>query len=238
MRVALIGYGKMGREIEKVLLDSSHQVSLIIDLPNQADMAKLEKTTTDVAIEFSNPEAAAGNVEACIGKGIPVVCGTTGWLDRMEQMRSLCLQKGGTFFYASNYSIGMNILFKLNRELAAIMNNFPEYDVRIEEVHHTTKLDKPSGTAISLAKDVIGSLDRKTSWELDKASNPAVLRIDAIRQENVPGVHTVTYESDIDIVQIHHAAKSRRGLAFGAVMAAEFINGKKGVFGMNDLLKF
>ena len=238
MKIALIGYGKMGKEIEKMALERKHQISAIIDLNNQGDLEKLSPSTTDAAIEFSNPEAAFSNVTACLKLGIPVVSGTTGWLDKMQEIHKLCKEQDGAFFYSSNYSIGVNILFKLNQELASIMNSLGSYNVSIEEIHHTTKLDKPSGTAISLAKDIIERLDRKSKWELDADSSPDALKITALRQENVPGVHTVTYESDIDILSLHHSAKGRRGFAFGAVLAAEFLQIKKGIFSMNDLLKF
>lgn len=238
MRIAIIGYGKMGKEIEKILVERNHTISVIIDIQNQDDFIKLKTTNTEVAIEFSGPESAYQNILRCLELNIPVVSGSTGWIDKFEETADLFRNKGGTFFYSSNYSIGANILFKLNRELAHIMNALPAYDVEIEEIHHTTKLDKPSGTAISLANGIIKELDRKKKWELDSISNQESIKITALRKENVPGIHTVTYESDIDILKIHHSAKGRRGLALGAVMAAEFIAGKKGVFGMNDLLKF
>lgn len=238
MRIALIGYGKMGKEIEKIIAERNHTISLIIDIQNLDDFSKLKSTNTEVAIEFSGPESAHENILHCLELNIPVVSGSTGWIDKYEETANLFLEKQGAFFYSSNYSIGVNILFKLNRELAQIMNGLPSYDVEIEEIHHTTKLDKPSGTAISLAKGIMENLDRKRKWELDSATTEDSIQITAVRTENVPGVHTVTYESDIDILKIHHSAKSRRGLALGAVMAAEFLAGKKGVFGMNDLLSF
>lgn len=238
MRLAIIGYGKMGKEIEKIILERNHTISFIIDLNNQEEINQINSSNTDVAIEFSGPESAYKNILKCLELAIPVVSGSTGWINKYNETAELFKQKGGAFFYSSNYSIGVNILFKLNRDLAAIMNSLPGYDVDIEEIHHTTKLDKPSGTAISLANDIIQKLDRKTKWELDASSEPEALKIVALREENVPGVHTVCYESDIDILQIHHSAKGRRGFAFGAVMAAEFLKGKTGVYGMTDLLKF
>jgi 4-hydroxy-tetrahydrodipicolinate reductase len=238
MRIAIIGYGKMGKEIEKIIQERKHSISAIIDIHNQDEINKLNASNTDVAIEFSGPESAYKNILKCLELNIPVVSGSTGWIDKYDATAGLFKEKGGAFFYSSNYSIGVNILFKLNRDLAHIMNSLPAYDVDIEEIHHTTKLDKPSGTAISLAKGILEELERKKQWELDSASNEQSIKITALREENVPGVHTVTYESDIDILQIHHSAKGRRGFAFGAVLAAEFLAGKKGVFGMNDLLKF
>jgi 4-hydroxy-tetrahydrodipicolinate reductase len=238
MRIAIIGYGKMGKEIEKIILERDHSISLIIDIQNQDDFIKLKTSNTDVAIEFSGPESALKNILRCLELNIPVVSGSTGWIDKYEETADLFRKKGGAFFYSSNYSIGANILFKLNKDLAHIMNGLPAYEVNIEEIHHTTKLDKPSGTAISLAKGIIEELDRKNRWDLTPVSSPESVKISALREENVPGVHTVTYESDIDILKIHHSAKGRRGLAFGAVMAAEFLIGKKGVYSMSDLLKF
>jgi 4-hydroxy-tetrahydrodipicolinate reductase len=238
MRIAIIGYGKMGKEIEKILVERNHTISLIIDIQNQDDYVKLKTTNTEVAIEFSGPESAHQNILRCLELSIPVVSGSTGWINKYEETANLFKEKGGTFFYSSNYSIGVNILFKLNRDLAHIMNKLPEYNVGIEEIHHITKLDKPSGTAISLANGIMKELDRKKKWELDSVTAEDSIEITSRREENVPGIHTVTYESNIDIIKIHHSAKNRRGLALGAVMAAEFIAGKKGVFGMNDLLKF
>ena len=189
-------------------------------------------------LHFTETDGLPRNIIKCLELNVPVVSGSTGWIDKYDATAALFKEKGGAFFYSSNYSIGVNILFKLNRDLAHIMNNLPAYDVDIEEIHHTTKLDKPSGTAISLAKGIIEELGRKKQWELDSSSNEQSIKITALREENVPGIHTVTYESDIDILQIHHSAKGRRGFAFGAVLAAEFLSGKKGVFGMHDLLKF
>jgi 4-hydroxy-tetrahydrodipicolinate reductase len=238
MKIAIIGYGKMGKEIEKIILERKHSISLIIDVANQHDFAKIYTSNTDIAIEFSGPESAHQNILRCLELNIPVVSGSTGWMDKYEETANLFREKNGAFFYSSNYSIGVNILFKLNKELAHIMNGLPAYDVRIEEIHHTTKLDKPSGTAISLAKGIIEELKRKKKWELDLATSGESIKIAAIRQDNVPGIHTVSYESEVDILEIHHSTKSRRGLAFGAVLAAEFLAGKKGVYGMTDLLKF
>ena len=238
MNIILLGYGKMGKEIEKIINERKHTVSFIIDIQNQPDINKINSSNTDVAIEFSGPEAAHNNILKCLDLNIPVVSGSTGWIDKYDETARSFKEKGGAFFYASNYSIGANILFKLNRDLAHIMKMFPSYEVNIEEIHHTTKLDKPSGTAISLAKGIIEEVGRKTKWELDNSSSAETIKITALRKENVPGIHTVTYESDIDILQIHHSAKGRRGLAHGAVVAAEFLMGKKGVYGMHDLLKF
>jgi 4-hydroxy-tetrahydrodipicolinate reductase len=238
MRVAIIGYGKMGKEIEKIVVERKHAISFIIDVQNQEDFSKLNSSNTDVVIEFSGPESAYHNILRCLELNIPIVSGSTGWIDKYEAIATLFREKGGAFFYSSNYSVGMNMLFKLNKDLAHMMNGFPAYEVDIEEIHHTTKLDKPSGTAISLAKGIIEELDRKKKWELDSSTSGESIKIAAVRKENIPGEHTVTYESDIDIIQIHHAAKGRRGLALGAVLAAEFLKGKKGVYGMNDLLKF
>jgi 4-hydroxy-tetrahydrodipicolinate reductase len=236
MRIAIIGYGKMGKEIEKILMERNHTISIIIDIQNQEDFQKLKTTKTDVAIEFSGPESAHKNILQCLELNIPVVSGSTGWIDKYEETARLFLDKNGSFFYSSNYSVGVNILFKLNKYLAEIMDRQPEYDVEIEEIHHTTKLDKPSGTAISLAKGIVEKLKRKKSWALDSLPSGESIKISAVRKDNVPGDHTITYESSIDILKICHSAKARRGLAFGAVLAAEFLLGKKGVYGMDDLL--
>ena len=238
MRIAIIGYGKMGKEIEKVLNERNHSISAIIDINNYHEINKLNSSNTDVVIEFSGPESAYKNILKCMELKLPVVSGSTGWIDKYEETARLFKVSGGAFFYSSNYSIGVNILFKLNKDLARIMRALPTYNVDIEEIHHTTKMDKPSGTAISLAKGIIEEIGRKTKWELDGTGQEKAIKITALRQENVPGIHTVTYESDIDTLQIHHSAKGRRGFAFGAVLAAEFLYGKTGVYGMDDLLKF
>ncbi len=237
MNAAIIGYGKMGKEIEKILIERGHKVTLIIDQDNTADLDAAHLKEVDVAIEFSTPQTAYSNIVKCLEYNTPVVCGTTAWLDRYDEVKQLCESKKGTFFYASNYSIGVNLTFRLNEMLARMMNRFPEYDVTLEEVHHTQKKDAPSGTAITLADGIVSNLDRKKRWVNGMTTNPAELEVQAIRRSVVPGIHTVTYESEADVITLSHNAKSRRGFALGAVLAAEFIQNKRGVFSMKDLLE-
>lgn len=236
MKVALIGYGKMGHEIERILLERGHSVPLIIDIDNAGDLNAGNLENIDVAIEFSTPSTAFGNIKKCLQAGTPVVCGTTAWLDRYDEAVALCQEKNGAFFYASNYSIGVNVFFKINQELARLMNRFAEYDVTIEEVHHTQKKDAPSGTAITLAEGILEELERKDKWICGTTTVPGELEIGAIRRSIVPGIHTVTYESPNDVITIDHALKNRIGLAAGAVAAAEFLCGKKGIYTMDDLM--
>ncbi len=237
MKIALIGYGKMGKEIEQILIARGHTIPLIIDLNNTNDLDAAHLKEIDVAIEFTTPSTAYGNVVKCLEAGVPVVCGTTAWLDKLPQVEQLCKEKNGAFFYASNYSIGVNIFFEINRRLAQLMNRFGEYDVTIEETHHTQKKDAPSGTAVTLAEGVLENLDRKQKWVCGTTTVPEELEVVAIRRSVVPGTHTVTYESDVDALSITHMAKSRRGFALGAVLAAEFLHGKTGIFSMKDLMQ-
>ncbi|WP_462318051.1 4-hydroxy-tetrahydrodipicolinate reductase [Marinilabilia sp.] len=239
MKIALIGYGKMGKEIENIALSRGHEVVAKIDpiaTGEDFDDGNFEKA--DVAIEFTIPKVAFSNYQKCFEYNKPVVSGTTGWLDKLPEIKEACEKKGQTFFYASNFSVGVNILFELNRHLARIMNNREEYDVDMTEVHHTQKLDAPSGTAISLAEDLLENIDRKKEWKLDKAEQSTDLVIKAEREGDVPGIHTVKYESDVDEITIHHSAKSRKGFALGAVLAAEYAAENKGFLGMRDMLKF
>jgi 4-hydroxy-tetrahydrodipicolinate reductase len=237
MRIALIGYGKMGKAIEQIALEHNHTVPLIFDIHNLSDLTVENLKGADVAIEFTSPETAVGNIKKCFAAGIPIVCGTTGWLDKFEEIKTQCLSEGKTIFYSSNYSLGVNIFFKLNEYLAQIMNKFPQYDVEMEEIHHMQKLDAPSGTAISLADGIIKNIDRKTMWELDNQSGQDAIKITAVRRDTVPGTHIILYDSDVDFIEITHSAKNRKGFALGAVLAAEFVIGKKGVLSMDDLLK-
>jgi 4-hydroxy-tetrahydrodipicolinate reductase len=237
MKVAIIGYGKMGKEIETICKQRGHEIPLIIDFNNAADLNKENLSKVDVAIEFSTPGTAYQNILKCFEANVPVVAGTTGWIDKLDEVKRLVDEKELTFFYTSNYSLGVNIFFKINKELARLMNAFPEYEVSLEETHHITKLDAPSGTAITLANDLIQNLDRKKDWKLDTKA-PETIDIHAIRRDTVPGIHTIKYDSAVDFIEITHSAKNRQGLAFGAVLAAEFVIGKKGFLGMNDLLKF
>ena len=238
MKIALIGYGKMGKTIEQIALQRGHQIVSIIDINNTADFDSEAFRSADVAIEFTTPATALNNYMRCFAANVPVVSGTTGWLDHLDEVKAKCEQEGKTFFYASNFSVGVNIFFALNRYLAKIMNNFPAYDVRMTEVHHIHKLDAPSGTAITLAEGILEQIDRKERWTLETAEQPTDLPIHAIREGEVPGIHEIVYESEADTISIKHDAKSRAGFALGAVIAAEFTAGKKGFLGMNDLLHF
>lgn len=236
MNIALIGYGKMGKEIEKIALSRGHNVVLTIDKNNFDKLTKENLQKADVAIEFTVPSSAFDNYKLCMESGVPVVSGTTGWLDRMDELKKVCEETKGGFFYASNFSVGVNLFFALNKKLASLMNTFDSYDVEMQEIHHIHKLDAPSGTAITLAEGVFENLDRKEKWELDKASESSAMKIDAVREGEVPGTHTLRYFSDVDQISITHEAFNRKGFALGAVLAAEFMNGKSGMFGMNDLL--
>lgn len=238
MKIALIGYGKMGKTIEQIALNRGHQIVSIVDINNPEEFQSDNFKSADVAIEFTTPATAFDNYMKSFAAGVPVVSGTTGWLDRIGEIKEKCAKEGKTFFYASNFSIGVNIFFTLNKYLAKIMNNFPVYNVSMTETHHIHKLDAPSGTAITLAEGILENVDRKERWTLETAEQPTDLPIHAIREGEVPGIHEVTYESDVDYISIKHDAKSRAGFALGAVVAAEFTAGKKGFLGMDDMLKF
>lgn len=238
MKIALIGYGKMGKTIEQIALNRGHQIVSIVDINNPEEFQSANFKSADVAIEFTTPATAFDNYMKSFATGVPVVSGTTGWLDRIGEIKEKCEKEGKTFFYASNFSIGVNIFFALNKYLAKIMNNFPSYNISMTETHHIHKLDAPSGTAITLAEGIIENVDRKDRWTLETAEQPTDLPIHAIREGEVPGIHEVTYESDVDYISIKHDAKSRAGFALGAVVAAEFTAGKKGFLGMDDMLKF
>ena len=238
MKIALIGYGKMGKTIEQIARQRGHQIVSIIDINNTADFDSEAFRSADVAIEFTTPATALGNYMRCFEANVPVVSGTTGWLSHLDEVKAKCEQEGKTFFYASNFSVGVNIFFALNRYLAKIMNGFPAYDVRMTEVHHIHKLDAPSGTAITLGEGILDNVERKERWTLETAEQPTDLPIHAIREGEVPGIHEIIYESEADTISIKHDAKSRAGFALGAVIAAEFTAGKKGFLGMNDLFHF
>lgn len=235
MKILLVGYGKMGKTIERVAKERGHEIAGKIDIDN---LEELETTHADVAIEFSHPDAAFNNVKKCVERNLAVVCGTTGWLARKAEIEKLTTENGSTFFYASNYSLGVNVFFKLNEHLARMMNQFNAYDVSINEVHHAEKKDAPSGTAITLAEGIIKHLDRKKKWT--KGSNDKTDEIDvqSFRIDEVPGTHVIKYASTIDDIEIKHTAHTREGFALGAVMVAEWIRGKKGVLNMDDFLKF
>ena len=229
MKIALLGYGKMGKVIKEIALKRGH--SIVLKKTSSDDFSGLENA--DVAIDFSVPTSAVSHISECLNKNIPIVSGTTGWLEDYDKMVDLCNQKNGSFIYGSNFSLGVNIFFELNRQLAKMMQNLEEYNVSMEEIHHTQKLDAPSGTAISLANDILKN-SKYENWSLNKEENS--LHIDAKRIENVPGTHSVYYDSNVDQIEIKHTAHSREGFALGSVVAAEWILDKKGVFTMKDVL--
>lgn len=236
MKLLLVGYGKMGKTIERIALERGHEIAGRIDVDNQHELTTVQ---ADVAIEFSHPDAAFTNITRCLDRKIPVVCGTTGWLARKPEIVSLTQKNNGSFFYASNFSLGVNIFFKLNEHLAKMMRRFgAHYDITIDEVHHTEKKDAPSGTAITLAEGILKHIDRKKSWVNDNTENPEELAIKSFRIDQIPGTHVVKYSSMIDDIEIKHIAHSREGFALGAVMVAEWIRDKKGVLTMDDFLKF
>ena len=237
MKIALIGYGKMGHAIEQIALQRGHEIVSVIDVNNQEDFTSDAFKSDDVAIEFSMPAVAMDNYRRAFAAGVPVVSGTTGWLEHLPEIKEAC-KAGQTFFYASNFSLGVNIFFALNKYLAKIMNDFPAYDVRMVETHHVHKLDAPSGTAITLAEGLIDNIERKNKWVEGKEPAEDEIGICSVREGEVPGIHTVIYESDVDTISITHDAKSRMGFALGAVIAAEFTCGKKGFLTMQDMLKF
>ncbi len=235
MNIALFGYGKMGKEIEAIALKRGHAVVLKVTTANRDSITAEDLKKADVAIEFSTPDSAIRNMRQCLDAGLPVVVGTTGWNEQLEEMKKETQAKNGGLFYASNFSLGVNLFFKLNTYLAGLMNKYEEYDVSMEEIHHIHKLDKPSGTAITLANQVIDQLDRKNGWSSDK-KNKDTLFIKDLREGDVPGTHILKYSSEVDDIEIMHKAHNRKGFALGAVVAAEFLNGKKGIYTMSDLV--
>lgn len=226
----------MGKTIEQIALDRGHEIAGRIDVNNRADLDTLSKSDVDVAIEFSSPEAAVDNIRECLKRGWPVVCGTTGWLEHRVEIEALCRETQGGFFYASNYSIGVNLFFRLNKILARFMKGYPSYHVSMTEIHHTEKKDAPSGTAITLAEGIIEQLPTKNRWVNDTEEQPDAVLIESLREGVVPGTHVVRYDSDVDTIEIKHVAYSRQGFALGALTAGEWLVGKQGVFGMEDLL--
>lgn len=237
MKIAMIGYGRMGKEIEKIAVSRGHEINLKIDISNPEDLTIENLKKSDVAIEFTIPDSAVKNYNICFEAGIPVVSGTTGWLDKKEEVYSACKKAGGTFFYGSNFSVGVNLFFELNKKLAELMAPRNEYDVEMTEVHHTQKLDAPSGTAISLAEDALEILPQKETWVNDQTPAKNEMNIKSEREGQVPGIHSLRYDSVIDFIEITHSAKSRKGFAFGAVLAAEYCLDNKGILTMKDLLK-
>ncbi len=237
MKIALIGYGKMGKAIEEIALSKGHEIILKINDENLADLNTTNLEQCDVAIEFTNPESAIENMKSCIDAGIPVVCGSTGWVAKQAEIIQYCKDKNGSLLFSSNFSIGVNIFFELNKKLAQLMSHQKEYTVAIEEIHHTQKKDAPSGTAISLAQQIIDKRDDIDNWVLNSVPTAEEINITSKRIDPAPGTHHVKYTSEIDDIEIIHTAHSRKGFAAGAVIAAEFIFGKKGVFTMSDVLK-
>ena len=250
MKIALIGYGKMGKMIEQIALSRGHEIVSIIDIDNQQDFESEAFASADVAIEFTAPQAAYGNYLKAFAKGVKVVSGSTGWMkEHGEEVKRMCSEGGQTLFWASNFSIGVAIFSAVNRYLANIMNGFPQYDVEIEETHHIHKLDHPSGTAITLAEEIVEKIDRKEQWTVGTVVNPdgtvsgskeasdKALRIDSIRRDEVPGIHTVKYDSEADCITITHDAHSRKGFALGAVLAAEFTAQHQGLLTISDMFK-
>lgn len=234
--IAIIGYGKMGKAIEAIALEKGHSVVLKINSQNKEDLMVSNLQQCDVAIEFTNPHSAVENIKCCLDAGVPVISGSTGWLQDLGYIQQYCEEKKGAFLYASNFSIGVNLFFEVNKKLAALMSGHPEYNIEIEEIHHTAKKDAPSGTAITLAEQVIEHHEGKNKWVNDKETTAGELNITSKRIDPAPGTHHVRYTSAIDDIEIIHTAHNRQGFAGGAVLAATFIAGKKGVFSMKDVL--
>ncbi|MBC8054311.1 MAG: 4-hydroxy-tetrahydrodipicolinate reductase [Sphingobacteriaceae bacterium] len=245
MKIALLGYGKMGRIIEQFALDRGHEIVLKIDENNIDQKTTDNLQLADVAIDFSTPHSVLGNIEICFEAGLPLVVGTTGWYDRIPEIKSRCEAGNNSLLYASNFSVGVNVFFFVNQVLAKIMNRYPQYDVLVEEIHHTQKLDSPSGTAITIAEGILDGLERKNAWvnELvdngdDVIAKPEQLLIESHRIEDVPGTHTVVYSSEVDDIEFKHKAHGRAGFALGAVLAAEWLQGKKGFYSVKDMFDF
>ena len=236
MRIALVGYGKMGHAIEAIAIEKGHEIVLKIDINNAADLNKENMAKADVAIEFTGPHSAFSNVMKCLELGIPVVCGSTGWLAKWDEVKQYCEKQNGTLIYASNYSIGVNLFFELNTRLAKLMSAYPQYEVTMEEIHHTQKKDAPSGTAITLAEQVLANITSKKQWVNHLSDNPEELEIISERMDPAPGTHKIKYSSSVDDIEIIHTAHNRIGFAGGAVMAGEFAIQKKGIFGMKEVL--
>ncbi len=236
MKIALIGYGKMGKAIEEIAVSKGHEIVLKIDLSNTSDFTEENIQKANVAIEFTGPETAFENISKCIQWGVPVISGSTGWLDHFEKAKKLCEEKKGCLIYASNFSIGVNLFFEINKQVAALMEPYAHYDVSMTETHHTEKKDAPSGTAISLAEQILAQIGRKNKWVNEASNEASDLVIRSERIDPAPGTHSVTYDSPIDSIEITHTAHTRKGFASGAVLAAEFANQKIGTFTMKDVL--
>ncbi len=236
MRIALIGYGKMGKAIEEIALHRNHEIVIRIDQPNLHEFTRENLAKAEAAIEFTSPHSAPENVKKLLEFGVPVVCGSTGWTDQLDAMKQLCADKGGAFVYSSNFSVGVNIFFEVNKRLANLMAPHKEYEVILEEIHHTQKKDAPSGTAITLAEQVLAEVKRKKQWVNELSDNPEDLEIISQREDPAPGTHSVKYSSVIDTIEIIHTAHNRTGFATGAVLAAEFLKDRKGFYTMKDVL--
>ncbi|MCG3167667.1 MAG: 4-hydroxy-tetrahydrodipicolinate reductase [Bacteroidia bacterium] len=238
MKIALLGYGKMGKEIEKIALERGHEIVVKVDIESDWTKAKALLATADVAIEFSTPQSTIQNIFHSFDVNVPVVVGTTGWMEQLDHVKEVCEKNNRTLFYASNFSIGVNLFFEINNKLALMMKKQNGYNVTMEEIHHTEKLDSPSGTAIKLAEGIIEKYGRKKSWVNNATNDSEVLGIVSKRIDKVPGTHTVTWSSEIDDIELKHTAHNRKGFALGAVMAAEWVKDKSGVFTMHDMLSF
>lgn len=245
MKIALLGYGKMGQIIERFALERGHEVVLKINSTNQEDLNVANLSKADVAIDFSIPDAAIGNIYLCFEANVPIVVGSTGWYGQLQEVKNECLSSNNTLLYGSNFSIGVNIFFHINQVLAKVMNNYPAYDVQVEEIHHTQKLDSPSGTAMTIAEGIIEELDSKKEWVNELVGNPfdEVIKkeqvlIESHRIENVPGTHTVVYSSEVDDIEIKHTAHNRAGFALGAIVAAEWLQNKQGFYNIADIFNF
>jgi len=236
MKIALIGYGKMGHMIEGIAGERGHEIVLKVNIENIGDLNEENLSKADVAIEFTGPDSAFENIKKCLDYGVPVVSGSTGWNNKLAEAKTICAEKNGAFLHASNFSVGVNIFFQVNKLLAKLMASQPDYDVSLKEIHHTQKLDAPSGTAVTLAEQVLENINRKKNWVNEAASTSEQLSIISERIDPAPGTHYVKYTSEVDDIEIIHTAHSRKGFALGAVLAAEFIAGKKGVFSMDDVL--
>ncbi|MEO6849937.1 MAG: 4-hydroxy-tetrahydrodipicolinate reductase [Mucilaginibacter sp.] len=248
MNIALLGYGKMGKIIEKIATDRKHTIVLKIDYDNQHDLTADNIRKADVVIDFTTPGSVLSNIQHCFEANVPLVVGTTGWYEHLKAVKQQCVDSGNTLLYGSNFSVGVNIFFHVNRVLAKVMNNYPYYYVQVEEIHHTQKLDSPSGTAITIAEGIIENSDTKKDWvnvlaagdnetAEDNIKNDQLL-IESFRMENVPGTHTVIYDSEVDTIEFKHTAHNRNGFAFGAVLAAEWVHDKKGFFSVEEMFDF
>ena len=242
MKIALLGYGKMGQIIEKFVLERGHEV--VLKISSKDTLTRQDLKNADVAIDFSTPDAVLQNIDTCFDADVPVVVGTTGWYGKLQEVKNECDLGNNTLLYGSNFSIGVNLFFKLNKTLAKLMNNYPAYEVQVEEIHHTQKLDSPSGTAITIAEGIVENLERKTEWlnevvgtDVEVFPKGEQLLIESHRIENIPGTHTVIYSSEVDDIEIKHTAHNRAGFALGAVLAAEWLQNKKGFFNITDIFE-